>query len=78
MLTAHLLLLVAAASAEHGSEQPTIDYVKVATAYGIALDAGAGWTGIVKATTADATSPWHGEVCMLHAVNVSTIKAYTE
>ena len=79
MLTAQLLLLVAAGAAEHlGSEQPTIDYVKVATAYGKALDAGTGWTGIVKATTADATSPWHGEVCMLHAVNVSTIKAYAE
>ena len=55
-----------------------VDHAAVAKAYGIAIDAGIGWTGIVEETTASAASPWLGEACWVHASNISTIKAYSE
>ena len=55
-----------------------VDHAAVAKAYGIAIDAGIGWTGIVEETTASTSSPWLGEACWVHASNISTIKAYSE
>ena len=76
MMTLALSVVLAAAAA--AAAQPAVDYAAVAKAYGVALDAGVGWSGLVEATTASDASTWSGEACMAHANNVTTIKAYAE
>jgi len=54
------------------------DYKAKALAYGKAIDEGAGWNGMIRSLTESEDTPWEGQVCMINAWNITTIKAYAE
>ena len=76
--SSHAMMIAVMLAVAATAAPAAVDHVKVATAFGKAIDSGIGWSGLVEKTTASATSPWLGEACMVHALNITTIKAYAE